>query len=89
MPLLKLATAGMMQPMSVADLEKRLALVERELARLKSTGLGTRPSHPIEALERIHGTFEDDDAFREARRLGRQWRKGQGPRPVKKKVKPR
>jgi hypothetical protein len=88
-PLLKLATAGMIQPMSAADLEKRLALVERELARLKNTGLRARPSHPIEARERMHGTFEGDDAFREARRLGRQWRKGQGPRPVKKKAQPR
>ena len=60
--------------MSTSELEQRLIAVERDVARLKSQ----RPtSHPVATLERIHGTFEDDAAFREAARLGRNWRKSQ------------
>ena len=65
--------------MSRADIEKRVSAVERELALLKARHDTVQPSHPIQSLERIHGTFEDDEAFREAARLGRKWRKGQRP----------
>jgi hypothetical protein len=69
--------------MSATDIEKRVAAVERELARLKASSSVARPTHPIQSLERIHGTFENDEAFQEAARLGRRWRKGQRT-PVRK-----
>lgn len=66
--------------MTTTELEKRLTAVERELARLKN-GKGHKPSHPVEALEQIHGVFENDEAFQEASRLGRRWRRAQRSHP--------
>jgi hypothetical protein len=62
--------------MSTTELEQRLIAVERDVAQLKAE---RRTSHPVAALERIHGTFEDDASFREAARLGRKWRNSQRP----------
>ncbi|HZK82711.1 MAG TPA: hypothetical protein VFC46_16625 [Humisphaera sp.] len=63
--------------MSVTEIEKRLAKIEREIAALRSERAGTTPTHPIQAIERIHGAFENDEAFKEAVRLGRKWRESQ------------
>ena len=64
--------------MSSTELERRLTRVEQEVALLKSQRkLG--PRHPVQALENIHGTFLNDQAFQEAARLGRQWRRAQRP----------
>ncbi len=63
--------------MSTREIEKRLAVLEREIAQLKAERRPGAPSHPIDTLNRIRGTFENDDAFKEAMRLGRQWRKSQ------------
>jgi hypothetical protein len=70
--------------MSIIEIEKRLIAVENELARLKAERSAVGQGHPIHALDRIHGTFENDDAFKEAMRLGRKWRTSQGPRGVRK-----
>jgi len=61
--------------MTTREFAERLSAVERALARLTSDGANTRGLHPLAALERIHATFEHDDAFREAMRLGRKWRR--------------
>jgi hypothetical protein len=68
--------------MTPTEIEKRLTRVEAELAILKAqhTAPHIVKSHPIQALEKIHGTFENDDAFKEAMRLGRKWRESQRPR---------
>jgi hypothetical protein len=63
--------------MSATEIERRLVAVEQEIARLKANRGAL--AHPIQALEQIHGTFEDDEAFREAMRLGRKWRESQRP----------
>ena len=60
--------------MTLTDIAKRLSAVERELAGLKAGGAKAGKSLPVRALERIHSTFENDDAFQEAVRLGRRWR---------------
>lgn len=73
--------------MSKVEIEKRLSALERELARLKGQGIPAAKSHPIHTLEKIHGTFENDEAFREASRLGREWREAQRPRARKAKAK--
>jgi hypothetical protein len=70
--------------MSIIEIEKRLIAVENELARLKAERRITGKGHPIQALDRIHGTFENDEAFQEATRLGRKWRASQRPRVVRK-----
>jgi hypothetical protein len=70
--------------MSTREIEKRLAIIEQEIAHLKAE---RRPAHPIHALEKIHGTFENDEAFKEATRLGRKWRESQRPNARKSKAK--
>jgi hypothetical protein len=63
--------------MKTAEIEKRLASVEREVAELKAARRPDAKSHPVRALEAIHGTFKPDEAFEQAMRLGRKWRKSQ------------
>jgi hypothetical protein len=65
--------------MDTLEIEQRLAAVEIEIARLKARQEQTL-EHPIRALEKLHGTFENDEAFQEAARLGRRWRQSQRPR---------
>ena len=65
--------------MSAAEIEKRLNAVEQDVARLKSAVASAPQFHPVQAMERIHGTFENDNAFLEAMRLGRNWRRNQRP----------
>jgi hypothetical protein len=72
--------------MKTADIEKRLTALELALEQLKAQRREVR-SQPIAFLERIRGTFEDDEAFREAMRLGRQWRQSQRPSSPKRKAK--
>ena len=62
--------------MSPAQLEKRVAAVEQELERLKSR-LTAGDEHPW--WQRIAGTFAGDAAHEEARKLGQQYRRSQGP----------
>jgi hypothetical protein len=73
--------------MSTHEIEKRLTAVEQEIAHLKVQRPTMGQPHPIQSLERIHGTFEDDDAFQEAARLGRKWRDAQRIVPGKPKAK--
>jgi hypothetical protein len=67
--------------MTIKDLENRISAVEQEIAQLKAERLTSAKRHPIHALEKLHGTFEDDEAFREAMRLGRKWRDSYRPKP--------
>jgi hypothetical protein len=73
--------------MSTREIEKRLTAIEKEIAHLKRGRLPAAEAHPIRALEKIHGTFENDAAFREATRLGRDWRRSQRPNGRKSKAK--
>jgi len=67
--------------MTIKDLENRIAAVEQEVAQLKAERLTSGKQHPIDVLEKLHGTLEDDEAFREAMRLGRKWRDSYRPKP--------
>jgi hypothetical protein len=73
--------------MSTREIEKRLTAVEREVANLKNKRRPGAEAHPIHALEKIHGTFDNDEAFQEASRLGRNWRKSQRANARKSTVK--
>ncbi len=59
--------------MTAKQLEKRLAAVERELARLKTKLEGVSSSTPW--WERIAGTFQDDPVYEKAMKLGREHRR--------------
>ena len=67
--------------MGPAQLEKRIAVLEEELARLKSKVEGADASKPW--WERIAGTFEDDPVYEKAMKLGRQYRRSAGRSPGK------
>jgi hypothetical protein len=77
--------------MTTGDLESRVSALEIELARLRGS-MQTSPderAHPVQTLDKIHGVFENDFAFREAMRLGRKWRESQRPKARKRKNKHR
>ena len=71
--------------MTTASIEKRLTAIEHELAQLKYERVSDVKSHPARALERIHGSCENDESFKEAVRLGHKWRESQRPRVRKAK----
>lgn len=75
--------------MTVSEIEKRLLVLENAVAELRQGRSGTIRPHPVQVLERIHGTFIDDEAFRKAMQLGRQWRRSQRPTPRKRNAKRR
>jgi len=60
--------------MTPAQLEKRVAAVEQELARLRSR-LDTTAEQPW--WQKIAGTFSNDPAHEEARKLGQAYRQSQ------------
>lgn len=57
--------------MSESELEQRVEALEKELARLKQS-IGNGESKPW--WERIAGSFHDDDGYRQAMRLGSEYR---------------
>ena len=63
--------------MTPAQLEKRVAVLEAELAKLKRKVEGADASNPW--WERIAGTFENDPIYEKAMKLGQQYRRSQRP----------
>ena len=70
---------------AIEKLEKRLAAVEAELAKLKKdTPENKEDNRPW--WEKIYGTFEGDPHYKEAMELGRKYRESFRPkRRIKKK----
>ena len=65
--------------MTSSQLEKRLAVLEKELAELKSQV--QRMDGPKPWWERIAGTFQGDPVYEKAMKLGRQYRESQRRAP--------
>ena len=68
------------------DIEDRLAVLEREVAALKSRKHAAES--PNRWVEQIAGTFSSPEAcaaFDEAMRYGRQWREAQRPKARRKR----
>jgi hypothetical protein len=65
--------------MASVDLEARLAVLEQEVARLRSKVEGGVP-RAAPWWERIAGTFANDRTHEEAMRLGRKYRESLRPR---------
>jgi hypothetical protein len=59
--------------MASAELEGRVAALERELAKLKAEVRDK--ATPTPWWERIAGTFQDDPVYAKAMKLGRQYRR--------------
>ncbi|MBN2577382.1 MAG: hypothetical protein JXB10_00130 [Pirellulales bacterium] len=71
--------------MSSIKLEKRVAALEEELARLKSKVETAETAKPW--WERIAGTFEKDPIYEKAMKLGRKYRHSLDPRNSARKQK--
>lgn len=74
--------------MTTTEMEKRLCIVEQEIAELRARVM-IPPSSPNHWIEKIAGTFSSPDAkaaFDEAMRYGRKWREGQRPKARKRKA---
>lgn len=67
-------------PRDAADLERRIAALEAEVARMKER---TPDSAPW--WQRVAGTFANDPLFEEAMRLGREYRRSLRPGRVRRK----
>jgi hypothetical protein len=67
--------------MTSQQLEERLSHLEQELGQVKrllQQNLNpTQPTSTQPWWEAIAGTFPDDDAFRDAEQIGREWRNTQ------------
>ncbi len=70
--------------MAASTLEKRVAALEAEVARLRvRVGSGGQPSR--DWLDTIWGSFANDPVYEEAMRLGRKWRESFRPKPLKRR----
>ena len=63
--------------MTNAELEKRIAVLEAEVALLKSKVEKKDDTNKVLWWEEIAGTFSDDPVYDEAMRLGREYRLAQ------------
>ncbi len=63
--------------MTNIEIEKRLAVLEAEVASLKSKIEKKGDKNEIPWYEKIAGTFADDPIYDEAMRLGREYRESQ------------
>ncbi len=63
--------------MSPTELEKRVAILEKELTKLKNRVETVESGKPW--WERITGTFEKDPVYEQAMKLGRKYRQSLSP----------
>jgi hypothetical protein len=73
--------------MTVTELELRLNSIEQELARLATKVDTSTPENPNAWIDQIHNTFQNDAAYRQAAKAGREWRKSHRPAPAGRRAK--
>lgn len=73
--------------MGAAELEKRVAALELEVAGLKACLTNSTDKPKKKWWNEIAGAFAGDPAFLEAMRLGREYRESLRPKPRKSKRK--
>ncbi len=69
--------------MSAENLEKRVAELEAEVARLRESKVDKEPQEPW--WKKMVGAFLNDPYFEEAMELGRRYRESTRPKPKKRK----
>jgi hypothetical protein len=74
--------------MTIAEIEKRLTAIERELAELRQRAVIPResPNHWIEKIAGTYSTPEEVAAFKKAAEYGRKWRNSFRPKSRKRKA---
>jgi hypothetical protein len=73
--------------MSTSNVQRRLEALEAEVAELKRQLQAQ--AQPSSWLDRWWGAFANDPAHEEAMRLGREWRKRENAKSLKKRPKKR
>jgi hypothetical protein len=68
--------------MQTSTIEQRLARVEQEVAQLKANAASSG-KYDVPWLDRIAGAFENNAVFKEAMRLGEEYRRSLKPKPKK------
>jgi hypothetical protein len=63
--------------MTLLELEIRVATLEQKLALLAGKVDAPEASHINAWIENVHGTFQNDATYRQAARLGYEWRRSQ------------
>jgi len=66
--------------MAEASVEERLAALEAEVAQLKVRLEGVQPEGKVPWYDRIFGTFAGSEEYKEAMRLGREYRESLRPK---------
>jgi hypothetical protein len=60
--------------MTLSQLEQRVATIEQKLARLVGEASSSAPAELNSWIDQIHGTFQNDAAYKQAAKFGREWR---------------
>ena len=68
--------------MAVPEIERRVAALEDEMARLKEK-VDRAISSEGDWLDEIYGAFDNDPIYEEAMRLGREYRETLRPKPAR------
>ena len=61
--------------MSIVELERRLVTLEQQVGHLVRKAIEPNSKDINSWIDEIHGTFQNNPAYRKAARAGRQWRK--------------
>lgn len=72
--------------MTMAQIEKRLAALESQMATLRAPPRDAQEISPLEMFESIRNTIPNDADSREAARLGRKWRLADRPSRRRRRV---
>jgi hypothetical protein len=65
--------------MTLKELELRVATLEQKLASLAFNTISSESAATNSWIDQVHGTFQNDSSYRQAARLGRQWRRSLRP----------
>jgi len=65
--------------MTMSQLEHRVSSLEHKVAAMAGQAVASTLPNVNAWIDEIHGTFNNNATYRQAARLGRQWRKSHRP----------